>query len=76
MVYEAEGHVGVTGVEAGVRVAEVIEAGAAEELGKAGVVEEVEEEEVELIEEEVEEEDKEDLMIPLLKLSDIKGNVM
>ena len=74
MVYEAEGDVGVTGVEAGVVGAEVMEAGEAEELQEAGVViEEMGEAETKLVEEEVA--DRDDLMTHLLKLLVIKGNV-
>ena len=74
MVYEAEGDVGVTGVEAGVVGAEVMEAGVAEELQEAGVViEEMGEAETKLVEEEVA--DRDDLMTHLLKLLVIKGNV-
>ena len=74
MVYEAEGDVGVTGVEAGVVGAEVMEAGVAEELQEAGVViEEMGEAETKLVEQEVA--DRDDLMTHLLKLLVIKGNV-
>ena len=78
MVYEAEGDVGVTVVEAGavagVVGAEVMEAGVAEELQEAGVViEEMGEAETKLVEEEVA--DRDDLMTHLLKLLVIKGNV-
>ena len=78
MDFEAEGDVGVTGVEAGavagVVGAEVMEAGVAEELQEAGVViEEMGEAETKLVEEEVA--DRDDLMTHLLKLLVIKGNV-